>query len=124
MPIVGREKGGAATNWLFQMIDPLSGDAPNLGANDGARLFVLTDTPYRDYRPSVQLASALFSRCRVYGAGAWDECLGWLGLDDIEETKNNFSRSHVFADGGYAKLATPGSMTWGILLWHLSKQVF
>lgn len=109
------EKSGAATNWLFQMTDPLSGDAPNLGANDGARLFVLTDTPYRNYRTSVQLASALFSRCRAYGADAWDECLGWLGLDDVEETKNTFSRSYVFADGGYAKLTTPGSSTWGII---------
>jgi len=109
------EKAEAATDWLFQMTDPLSGDAPNLGANDGARLFVLTDTPYCDCRPSVQLASALFSRCRAYGAGAWDECLGWLGLDDVEETKNTFSRSHVFADGGYAKLATPDSGTWGIV---------
>ena len=109
------EKAGTATNWLFQMTDPLSGNAPNLGSNDGARLFVLTDTSYRDYRPSVQLASALFSRCRAYEAGGWNECLGWLGLDDVEETKNKFSRSHVFADGGYAKLTTPDSTAWGIV---------
>lgn len=108
-------KAGAATNWLFQMTESLSGDAPNLGANDGARLFVLTDTPYRDYRPSVQLASALFSDCRAYGAGVCDDCLGWLGLDDVEETKNGFNRSYVFADGGYAKLTTPDSRTWGIV---------
>ena len=109
------EKARAATNWLFQMTDPLSGDVPNLGANDGARLFVLTDTPYRDYRPSAQLASALFFRCRAYGAGKWDDCLDWLGLDDVEETKNTFNSSHVFSDGGYAKLATPDSRAWGIV---------
>ncbi len=108
-------KAGAATNWLFQMTEFLSGDAPNLGANDGARLFLLTNTPYRDYRPSVQLASALFSGCRAYGAGVWDDCLRWLGLDDVEETKDTFNRSHVFADGGYAKLTTPDSRTWGIV---------
>jgi len=108
-------KAGAATNWLFQMTESLSGDAPNLGANDGARLFVLTDTPYRDYRPSVQLASTLFSDCRAYGAGVWDDCLGWLGLDDVEETKKTFIKSHIFADGGYAKLTTPDSRTRGIV---------
>jgi len=110
------KKAGAATNWLFQMTDPLSGDAPNLGANDGARLFVLTDTPSRDYRPSVQLASTLFSGCRAYEAGVGNDCLGWLGLsDDVAEAKNTFNQSYVFADGGYAKLTTPDSRTWGIV---------
>lgn len=109
------EKARAATNWLFQMTCPLSGDGPNLGANDGARLFVMTDTQYRDYRPSVQLASVLFSGCRAYGAGIWDDCMGWLGLDDVEETKNTFNRSYVFADGGYAKLTIPDSRTWCIV---------
>jgi len=109
------EKAGALTNWLFQMIDPISGGVPNLGANDGTRLFVLTDTPYRDCRPSVQLASALFFHCRAYGAGEWDDCLGWLGLDDAEEAKNIFDRSYVFKDGGYAKLANPDSGTWGMV---------
>lgn len=109
------EKAGAATNWLFQMTDPLSGNAPNLGSNDGARLFVLTDTSYREYRTSVQLASVLFFHFRAYAAGKWDDCLGWLGLDDVEEAKNNLSSSHVFADGGYAKLVTPDSGTWGIV---------
>jgi hypothetical protein len=109
------EKAVAATNWLFQMTDPLSGDAPNLGANDGARLFVLSDTPYRDYRPTVQLASALFCRHRAYGSGKWDDGLGWLGLDAVEEVRNSFSRSYVFADGGYAKLTTPDKRTRGII---------
>ncbi len=67
------EKAGAATNWLFQMTDPLSGDSPNLGANDGARLFVLTDTPYRDYRPTVQLASTLFSGTRSHNTVQFDD---------------------------------------------------
>lgn len=109
------EKARATTNWLFQMTCPFSGDAPNLGANDGARLFVMADTPYRDYRSSVQLASVLFSGCRAYGAGIWDDFLGWFGLEDVEETKNTFNRSFVFMDGGYAKMAIPNSRTWGIV---------
>ena len=42
-------------NWLFQMVDPVTGYGPNLGANDGTLLFKLSSAAYRDYRPSVQL---------------------------------------------------------------------
>jgi hypothetical protein len=60
----------AATRWLYVMTRPENGDAPNLGANDGARLLQLTDTDYRDFRPSVQLAAALFwGQARVRGRG-------------------------------------------------------
>ncbi len=71
----------AATQWLHAMVDPLSGDGPNVGANDGARLLPLTDTSYRDFRPSLQLAMVLFAGRRALGApGAWDHALSWLGL--------------------------------------------
>lgn len=71
----------AATHWLRAMVDPLSGDGPNVGANDGARLLQLTDTPYRDFRPSLQLAAALFAQRRALGAsGVWDHPLAWLGV--------------------------------------------
>jgi hypothetical protein len=71
----------AATRWLQQMVDPRSGDGPNLGANDGARLMALTDTDYRDFRPSLQWAAALFLNGRAFaGEGAWDQPLLWLGL--------------------------------------------
>ena len=44
------------------MVDPLSGDGPNLGSNDGAFCYQLHSQPYRDFRPTLQLASVLFSR--------------------------------------------------------------
>src|SRR5690606_6981941 len=62
----------AATRWLHTMVNAENGDGPNLGANDGARLLPLTDTDYRDFRPSVQLAMALFANTRVYEEGVWD----------------------------------------------------
>lgn len=72
----------AATRWLHVLIDPSTGDGPNVGANDGARLLQLTPTTYRDYRPSVQLAMVLFSGVRAYGQrGPWDYGIQWLGLD-------------------------------------------
>ncbi|MBL4574669.1 MAG: heparinase II/III-family protein [Opitutaceae bacterium] len=71
----------AATHWLFNMTQIETGDAPNLGANDGARLLPLTGGDYRDFRPSVQLASALFLKKAAYDKGGdWDQPLKWLGI--------------------------------------------
>jgi hypothetical protein len=60
----------AATRWLQALTQPETGDAPVLGANDGARLLPLGDSDYRDYRPAVQLAMALFLDRRAYGGEA------------------------------------------------------
>lgn len=82
----------ASVQWLAQLTDPTSGDAPNLGANDGARLYDLSNTPFRDFRSTVQLASVLFRKSRVYDAGSWDEPLQWLGRKsdhEIIETGRN-----------------------------------
>ena len=87
------EYARAAVQWLYQMTNPETGDGPNFGANDGARLFVLSSTDYRDYRPSVQLGTVLFLGERVYGEGPWDDPLIWLGLDKC----NSFSPSHHFS---------------------------
>ena len=71
----------AAALWLYRMTQPETGDAPVLGANDGARLIPLGDTDYRDYRPAVQLAMVLFAdRCAYPGAGDWNRPLHWLGV--------------------------------------------
>lgn len=92
----------AAARWLFTLVDPISGDAPNIGANDGARLLPLTDTDYRDYRPSVQLAMALFANRRAYaGQGPWDIPLQWLGLS-LPATTEKPPGSALFDEGGYA----------------------
>ncbi|KAA5839447.1 heparinase [Pseudomonas chlororaphis] len=94
----------AATNWLFSLVDESSGDAPNIGANDGARLLPLTDTDYRDFRPAVQLAMALFCGKRAYAApGAWDLPLQWLQLSAPSAVVER-PASQLFDQGGYALL--------------------
>lgn len=92
-----------ATGWLRQMTDPESGDAPNLGANDGARLIVLSDAGYRDFRPSVDRASVLFDAARAFpdDARSGDE-LAWLGLE-ARATATPLT-STQYDDGGYAVL--------------------
>ena len=94
----------AATEWLRHMVNPLNGDGPNVGANDGARLLQLTDTLYRDHRPTVQLAMALFSGKRAYAQpGSWDHALQWLGVDVPTEVAPPIG-SYVADDGGFAML--------------------
>lgn len=90
-----------ATRWLQAMVDPLSGDAPNLGANDGARLIPLSDTDYRDFRPALQLAAALFCNARaVPEDGPWDQPLLWLGLPAATRALPP-PASETLGDGGF-----------------------
>ncbi len=92
--------------WLHDMTDPVTGDGPNVGSNDGARLFVLTDTDYRDFRPSVQLAMKLFAGQVPYPEGAHDQQLANLGL--TPEPRRPLERSsRVMADGGFVLMAPP-----------------
>lgn len=97
------ERARAAADWLCTMIDPASGDAPNLGANDGANLLPLTDAEFRDFRPSAQIASALFRSRRAFAPGSWDDALAWLGLDPGGAAPAVPERA-VFSDGGFVVL--------------------
>ncbi|WP_416879521.1 alginate lyase family protein [Litorimonas sp.] len=94
-----RIKLASAAIWLYALVDPVTGDAPNIGANDGARLIQLTDSDYRDFRPSVQLAMALFHQERCFEAGHWDDTLAWLHIPLPDDQATPPSRS--FDDGGY-----------------------
>ena len=59
----------AATSWLIAMVDYLSGDGPNLGSNDGAFCYGLHSQPYRDFRPTLQLAAVIFQGLPALPAG-------------------------------------------------------
>lgn len=94
-----RDRLAAATRWLDAMTDRQSGDAPNIGANDGARLLQLSGCDYRDFRPSLQLAAALFEERDVFGNGPWTAPLRWLSIPDGTPAPQLESTS--FCDGGY-----------------------
>lgn len=99
-----RDRASRAAAWLAACVHPHSGDAPNIGANDGTRLLPLTDTDYRDFRPSVQLACILFCDARAYDeAGSWDAPLYWLDIA-VPETVLPACRSQLFSDSGFAVL--------------------
>lgn len=95
---------GAAAEWLYQMVQPECGDAPNLGHNDGAWLLPLGNTGYRDYRPSVQLAMALFCGRSAYMVeGDWSLPLRWLEIPIPKKSAQPLG-SRQFPHGGYSVL--------------------
>jgi hypothetical protein len=97
------QRARVASDWLRIMVDPASGDAPNLGANDGANLLPLTDAGNRDHRLSVQLAMALFQERRAFPPGPWDEGLAWLRVTP-PPTIAELPERAIFDDGGFAVL--------------------
>lgn len=104
------DRAVAAAHWLHAMTDPTTGDAPNLGGNDGARLLPLSEGDYRDHRPSVQLAMALFAKQAAYPAqGSWNMPLEDLGIE-LPEVVAPKPESRQFDDGGYAVLRRGSGM--------------
>lgn len=104
----------AALTWLYYMVDEISGDASNLGPNDGARLFVLSNTDYRDFRATVQLGAVLFFSGKLYDPGPWDEPLCWLKIGQSSKKINIPKISKEFPGGGYVVLKG-GDKSWGVL---------
>ena len=102
------DRASRATSWLYQMVCPLSGHGPNLGANDGSHLLQLTESCYRDFRPSIQLASNIFEGRLAYTkSGLWDIHVAWMGI-----VKNNTEPSQYvncdYDSGGYKVLRATG----------------
>ena len=90
-----------ATKWLQMMVNSFNGDGPNIGANDGAHLLQLSDKKFRDFRPSVQLAMAIFVGKSSYDSSVFkDDTLCWLNIKlpkVIEKSVSNYMAD----DGGY-----------------------
>ncbi len=99
----------AAVDWLAWMVDPVSGDGPNLGANDGTCLFNLKRTPYRDFRPSLQLGAAVFLEKRVATPAGRHPLLELFGLETATlPLLAEKSGCRLMRDGGYAVIRRPG----------------
>ncbi|KZZ48357.1 hypothetical protein A3758_13850 [Oleiphilus sp. HI0118] len=110
-----------ATHWLASMVIEDTGDAPNMGANDGAHLLPLTDAGYRDFRPTVNLASVLFcSHAPCKNATALEQ-IKWFGFEtkdfayevasgegahaSVPEDAHKKTKALThFADGGFIKI--------------------
>jgi len=113
LPLFSKEfyqKASLATHWLFSMVDPKSGDAPNIGANDGARLLPLAVCDFRDFRPTVQTAMVLFERKVAYKThGCWNDVLHWFNVS-IPNEQACVPKSELFDKGGFSVLRYGGAM--------------
>lgn len=89
---------GKATDWLY-ILTQQDGDTPNLGANDGAKLLPVCATDYRDFRPTVQLASTLFCQHSYYAeSGSYDETLKFFDIKKVHKSDSNLPNKNVLFD--------------------------
>ena len=85
-----RERLAQATRWLQERCDPISGQAANLGHNDGTLLLPFGCQEYADYRPTLQAASLAFCGEAALPAGPWDELAQVLNLPTGNMPKKEF----------------------------------
>lgn len=105
-----------AVRFLFKVVDPESGWAPNYGANDGALVLPLSDCEYPDMRSVLQSSYFMLHRERLYSAGPWDEEMAWLNGIAAERSRATQSLALTPLDagaGGY--FSVRGNRSWLML---------
>jgi hypothetical protein len=103
------EKVNLAIEWYSSMIDPISGNAPNMGANDGTYLFNYDQKEYRDFRPTLLLASALFNKPIPENFVTSHSLIEMFKTPTIHVEKKA-PNSKIFSQGGYLKLVRKDGM--------------
>lgn len=94
----------SSIEYLYQLIDPQTGQMPVYGSNDGALVLPLNNCDFTDYRPLLQLGSFITKGKRLFESGAWDEDLYWLcgsqslhaEMDIPKQTSQGFSNGGVY----------------------------
>lgn len=71
---------------LYQLQEEM-GDVPNYGANDGALIFPVTTSEYRDFRPVINTICVLTQSERVYEHGNYDEEVLWFSDKKLDDFK-------------------------------------
>ncbi len=105
--------------WLFEFTDKSTGKCPNLGGNDGAYCYQYNVDAYRDFRPTLNLASYLFrstiifrKKNLIYGIKFTKLSFSnnFLKKENILQSEFGFK---YFKYGGYLKFFN--KYTWAIL---------
>ncbi len=107
------KKARRTVKWLWLMTDEISGDAPNLGANDGSLLLNMHSCNYRDFRPSIQLGYILFEHKRMFDDGPWNEIMLWLGIDSNDYPLSEGKRESIILDKAYCVIRSLHS--WAVV---------
>jgi hypothetical protein len=103
----------SAINWLYYFLDNKSGDAPNLGANDGAFLISFGSFEYRDFRPSIQFASILYKNNKPIEPGNWDNVIRMFGINHDNYPHKVIQRTDKILDSSYGILENSNS--WALI---------
>jgi hypothetical protein len=109
-----RENLALAAHWLFCLLDEASGGVPNLGPNDGAYLFPMTNLPIEDYRPVVQAAARAFLGYSL-PAGPWDELPLWFETQPKKLKVDGATPADLRLLGLYPTTLQPAGHTWAYL---------
>jgi hypothetical protein len=104
----------AAVSWLLALLDPISGQAPNLGPNDGALIFPLAGSSFADYRPVLQAASLACFAQPSLPPGPWDELSLWHSLAVPESSVPDSRPGKQLTHPGQTVLRGAGS-SWAYL---------
>jgi len=72
------DRVGSAVKFLCQHCDPVTGQVPNYGGNDGTLVLPLNGCDYTDFRPVIQACHYLLRGEHFFPSGPWDEDLLWL----------------------------------------------
>lgn len=104
------QKLAVATRWLLAHMDPISGQVPNLGHNDGAYIFPLAEGDFSDYRPVAQACARAFLQTSCLQPGHWDEMSLWFGLGVDSDGHQDLS---YFQSQGIYKLGN--SQSWATI---------
>jgi hypothetical protein len=112
---------GKASEFLFQMIDPKTGQVPLYGNNDGAHILPMSESDFLDFRPVIQAGYFLANGKRLLPAGSWDEDVLWLIGDEILDQPADAlptPQSSAFDAGGYYTLRRDEDATWMMTRCH------
>ena len=109
LPKTVQSRLSASTQWLLDLLDPVSGQVPNLGSNDGAYILPFTAQDFSDYRPVIQAASMAFLKQSQFKLGSLDELYYWM---DIE---GNFPMQPVETPRPTAALKVGNNQCWATM---------
>ena len=93
-----------AGRWLLALCDQDTGRCPNLGSNDGALIFPVTESDYLDFRPTIQAAAMIIDGHPWLPPGPYDGLATFLGcrqsFSHDFNNADNAQDSHNFHDLG------------------------
>ena len=116
LPAEITERTAAGLEFLRAVVDPVSGRAPNHGANDGSLVLPLSSCDYGDFRPLLQLGATVLDRPSLFQPGPWDETSLWV-CGRAPATGPHSPSPPLPASTGYHRLGDPngGQNSWALV---------